>query len=309
MNNVVAFREAPLPMRPRDYTPSQLALVRRTVAKDCDNTEFDLFIEIAKRVGLDPFRRQIYAIVTNKGNADKRQMVTVTGIDGYRAVAARNSDYRPDEQEPEYTYDEALKNPDTNPLGLVKAVVTAFKGDKPVRGVAYWEEFAPLKEEWKYDPEQGKKTPSGVFKIDATSNWRKMGRIMLAKCAEAQALRKGWPEDLSGVYVTEEMHQAIDVTPSEAVEADQRDQRRALIGAKSSIPLLFNAGDAIEMVPLGQVVDRVTQHIASMDSPTGLEKWRDVNQASLKQFWAESKADALEVKRLIETRAAQLAAE
>jgi len=99
------------------------------------------------------------------------------------------------------------------------------------------------------------------------------------------------------------------VTPSEAVEADQRDQRRALIGAKSSIPLLFNAGDAIEMVPLGQVVDRVTQHIASMDSPTGLEKWRDVNQASLKQFWAESKADALEVKRLIETRAAQLADE
>ena len=312
-NGLVSYNETPAPVRARDYSPSQLSLVRRTVAKDCDNTEFDLFIEISRRVGLDPFRRQIYAMVTNKDKPDKRQMVTVTGIDGYRAVAQRNGDYRPDEEEPVIIYDEQLRNDATNPLGIVKATVTVFKRDQggawnPVRGVAYWDEFAPLKEKWEYSQEEGKKVPSGKFSLDY-GNWRKMGRVMIAKCAEAQALRKGWPEDLSGIYVAEEMHQALDVTPSEAVELEQRDQRRILIGAKHSLPFLWNAGEAIEMVPLGDVADRIIQHIAALESPIGLEKWKEVNAESLRQFWAEAKNDALEVKKQIEGRLAELTKE
>ena len=31
---------------------------------------------------------------------------------------------------------------------------------------------------------------------------------MLAECAEAQAIRKGWPEDLSNAFVGEEIEQA-----------------------------------------------------------------------------------------------------
>jgi hypothetical protein len=33
--------------------------------------------------------------------------------------------------------------------------------------------------------------------------------LMLAKCAEAQAIRKGWPEDLSNTFVGEEIEQAV----------------------------------------------------------------------------------------------------
>ena len=47
----------------RSYSPSQLALIRATVAKDCNQDEFDLFIEMCKHQGLDPFRKQIYAFV------------------------------------------------------------------------------------------------------------------------------------------------------------------------------------------------------------------------------------------------------
>src|SRR3546814_3753630 len=54
---------------------------------------------VCKRVGLDPFRRQIYAVVYSKDKPDKRKMSIITGIDGFRAVAARNRDYRPDDIE------------------------------------------------------------------------------------------------------------------------------------------------------------------------------------------------------------------
>jgi phage recombination protein Bet len=125
--NEVSVTNTVTPLRARDYTPAQLQLMKRTVAADCDDSEFNLFMEVQRRVGLDAFRRQIYAVVYNKDKPKKRKMSIITAIDGFRAVAARNGDYRPDENEPLIEYDEALKNPEHNPLGIVKAVVKCFK--------------------------------------------------------------------------------------------------------------------------------------------------------------------------------------
>src|SRR5437588_3768957 len=111
---------------PRSYSATQLALIRRTVAKDCNQEEFDLFIEICKQQGLDPFKKQIFAQVYNKDDPKKRQLVIVTSIDGYRAKAQRSGDYRPAEEETRFESDPALKDPQCNPMGLVRAVVKVF---------------------------------------------------------------------------------------------------------------------------------------------------------------------------------------
>lgn len=319
------MEQAVTPLRPRDYGAAQLALIQRTVAADCNPTEFNLFMEVSRRIGLDPFRRQIYAVVYSKDKPDKRKMSIITGIDGFRAVAARNGDYRPDENEAEITYDESLRNPASNPLGIVKAVVRCFKygPDKEwhrLTGVAYWDEFAPLKEGgsmvdtgevW---PDSGKPKRqwqgNGTFTLPQDSKWRSMGRVMIAKCAEAQAIRKGWPEDLSGVYAPEEMERAtvIDGTATEIVEEHLKEERLKLVNAKDSIAFWWKAGEPLEMVPTGKVFDRCCAFLRASEAATEITHWQRTNEASLRTFWAKAKGDALELKKQIEARLKELEA-
>lgn len=312
MNQVTTLR-AQTPERARDFNASQLALIRKTVAKDCNADEFDLFVEVSRRVGLDPFRRQIYALVTSKDNPDKRKMVIITGIDGFRAVAQRNGDYRPGEKPPHYEIDDMSRS-DINPAGLVSATVTAFKRDErgdwyPVTGIAYWEEFAAVEEEWAWsEDEQGKRRRKPTGKKTLRDTWKKMPRIMLAKCAESQALRKGWPEDLSGVYGEEEMDRSLaaEASATAVVEAHEEERRLQLVHAKDTVPLLFAITEGITFMPVGQVVDKVGAFLRENDRPEAIEMWQQQNKAGLQQFWALNKTDALEVKRQIEARIADL---
>ena len=318
MSNVVA-------LSPQGALSSQqIQLIRRTIANDCNDAEFDLFMAAARSAGLDPFRKQISPLVFSKDDPAKRRMSIITTIDGLRVIASRSGRYRPDEDEPDFSYDPDEKGPH-NPLGLVRAKVRIHVQDDrgawhPVIGVAYWSEFAPVKEDAVdgYDwidtgevwPDSGrpkkKKVARGsgetVRKVEG--NWERMGRVMLAKCAEAQALRKAFPEDTSGLYEAAELDQAraVEVLPSEAVAVAERDQRLARIGGANGIMLQFFPNAPIELVPLGQVHDRAAERVGEVGDLQMLDWFESANKAPLQEFWARAPGDALELKKVLERR-------
>jgi phage recombination protein Bet len=282
------------------------------VAKDCQPEEFNLFIAVAQRAGLDPFRKQISALVFNKNKPDKRRMSIITGIDGLRAIAARSGRYRPDENEPDITYLPELKGA-TNPLGIEKAVVRIYIRDdggkewRPVAGVAHWDEFAPISEEWAENPQTGRRQPSGKMVLDTGGNWARMARVMICKCAEAQALRKAFPEDLSGLYEGAEMDQAqvVELTPTEIIDQQATEDRLQRIGGKGAITLQLTPASPLENIALGKIADRVLEAYREFDLTQA--RWFDsANRTPLQEFWARAPADALELKREMEKLRAKL---
>lgn len=300
MSNVVALAPS------STYSGQQLALIKNTVASDCNPMEFDLFMAVAQSKGLDPFTKQIHAVVYNKDKPQKRKMAIITGIDGFRVIAERTGVYRPDEDEPEFTYDADAKGP-LNPLGLVKAVVRVWKKDRRATGVAYWEEFAPIKDEWA-ENDAGKFKPTGKQTLDTGGNWGKMPRVMLSKCAEAQALRKAFPEQLSGLYEGAEFDRvrANELSPSEQVQAAQTQDRLLRIGGASGILLQFMPNEALENVALGQIADRIAAACRDFTSVKHLDWFSSVNRAPLQEFWARAQGDALGAKKVMEARRAEL---
>lgn len=193
------------------FTREQMDLLKRTVADGTSDDEFALFTEVCKGSGLNPFHRQIYAIMRetyNKKTRKKEPKMTIqTGIDGYRLMAARTGQHA-GTTDAEYGPIE-----DGWPSWALVTVRRLMPGGAiaDFTATARWKEYVQAKEEWVNEQKTGRSIPSG--------QWPTMPYLMLGKCAEALALRKAFPAELSGVYTNEEMtqadseHAAIDAAP------------------------------------------------------------------------------------------------
>ena len=283
---------APVVIEPFDVNKSMLKMLRDQY-KALNSSEFDQFIATASSMGLNPIKRQIAPIIFNANKPEKRQMALVTTIMGLRAIADRTGCYRPDPKNPIFERDEELIS-SINPLGIISCSVFPQKhtqgewSNSP--GQVFWDEIAPIIQ---YGSEPAR--------LDKRTPWPNRPRGQIAKCAEADALRRGWPEDFSNIYVEDEVqrNQALDSSPSEIAEAANINSRLDLLSTQNTITMIF--GTALETIPIGKVYDRCDEFInLHSDNISLIRNWHEVNKVSLRNFWAWNKSDALELNKKIE---------
>ena len=203
-------------LMPVNSTPTlaadELDTLRRTIGHDLDPNEFELFAAICRRTGLDPFARQIYAVKRWDGRQRKEVMQIQTGIDGLRLIAERSSNYAG--QTPAEWCGEDGKWVDvwlsSKPPAAARVGVLRHDFEQPMYGVAKFSSYCAKTKDGK---------PQAL--------WATMPEVMIAKCAEALAIRKAFPNDVSGVYTREEMGQQHNVdgpplaTPEQVARIDE----------------------------------------------------------------------------------------
>jgi phage recombination protein Bet len=184
--------------QPLGFNRETVELLKDTLCRGASDEELRLFVEVCRRKNLDPFSRLIH-FVRRWDSTLRREVVTFqTGIDGFRLLAERTGKYEgqtkplwcgPDGKWREVWLD---KSP---PAGAMVGVYrTGFR--EAVFATATYAEFVQTTKEG-----------------GPNSMWRKMPSNQLAKCAEALALRKAFPADLSGLHTVEEMGQADNAQP------------------------------------------------------------------------------------------------
>ncbi|MDN5605704.1 MAG: recombinase RecT [Kocuria sp.] len=165
------------------WTDQQMAALQQLGVATNSQGDLAVFFHQAQKSGLDPFKREIY-MITRSGKPTIQ-----TGIDGFYKIADRVT---------------------TKTRGTWGISETYWCGPDGQWVDVWLQQGAPAAAKVIVE-RNGSKFTTVALTSEYTATgpmWKKMPARMVAKCAEALAIRKAFPEDLSGLYTSDEMAQA-----------------------------------------------------------------------------------------------------
>lgn len=221
----------------------QVAALRQIGVDGASNADLAVFFHTCKRTGLDPFARQVYMI--RRGGKQTMQ----TGIDGLRLVAQRTAERTRET----FGYEDTMWADESgvwhdvwlSPTPPAAAKVAVVRNGQRFPAVAMFKEYA-----------------------QTSPNWREKPALMLAKCAEAAALRKAFPMDLSGIYTPDEVHDEAPAAPTPQFRP-----------AQQSAPADHDTEDA-EVIEETDLTARTRGHMFALFTELGIED-RDAQLAGM----------------------------
>lgn len=248
----------------RGFTEQQIAALHHMGVENAGPADLEVFFHVAKRSGLDPFARQIHMIGRNTKDARTQQWVTKytiqTGIDGYRLIGRRAADRARVSislSQPEWAHEDGTWRPVwARTWGMpVAARVTIMRDGQPFTAVAIFDEYKQTKRD------------GGL-----TSMWAQRPAGQIAKCAEALAWRMAFPQDLSGIYTDDEMHQADSVPVEREPKRHGMDALRDAVAPTTEAP----AEDVQEAVVVEEITKpqlaKIKAGLSDLDIGTAADK-------------------------------------
>ncbi|MBS5692991.1 MAG: phage recombination protein Bet [Bifidobacterium dentium] len=277
-----------------NFTEQQMSALQALGVENAGQGDLMLFLNQAQRTGLDPFSKQIYMIGRRTKVNDQwvtKQTIQV-GIDGFRLIARRAAD----------ASHERYSAPDIlwcDPKGgwhdawiwdqpPVAAKATIVRGEGQFSAVALYREYVGTR----FDKTTGKQVPNSM--------WSSKPALMLGKCAEALALRKAFPMELSGLYTADEMSQAdnMQTVPATVVE-DQPVQPTQQMASKAQADaingLLHDCG--VDSTDMAQYVFHAHTGLSGITSATQLSRIDAENLTASKDVLKQRTLQAIEEYR------------
>jgi hypothetical protein len=196
------------PPKPWLLSQDEVTILKNAICRGASDQEMQYCLAVARRYELDPFQQQVWFIPRWDSQAEQtdgkkgaRVYVPVVGINGMLHIAARDHADFGTYSEPEYgpmisvTWKDRTGKAQTFKAPEWARIECHKKGlAQPTVAKVFWEEIYP--------------------NVDHSPLVRQMPRLMLAKCAKAQATRTAYPKT-GGLLIPEETHsrEFTDITP------------------------------------------------------------------------------------------------
>jgi phage recombination protein Bet len=188
------------------WNQTEVDILRNVICPGANRDELEFFAKVCDRTKLDPFTKQIYLVKRWNSQAKKEVAQPQTSIDGFRLIAERTGKYAGQVGPYWCGPDGAWKDVwlEKGPPAAAKVGVIRSDFKEPLWAVATWDSYVQTNKDGK---------PAMM--------WERMPEVMVSKCAESLALRRAFPNELSGIYTAEEMAQA-ETPAAEPVRVQER---------------------------------------------------------------------------------------